>query len=192
MSESEIAKSIDVNELLAKFAALSVNSSPGVVSVPSSDKGDFVTLKFGLQHFISEAAKYRIREDSLTKTDVLAKSLTRIEKFLKAAEDQVGSDNVKAFRVPFFYEVLNNTSLEFLADEPDKTWREIIAHVRELFQIEAVSEDELFSQMLAIAPGEKITIKQALIKVISVFKRAQRESALSILPPATIIAKTIV
>jgi hypothetical protein len=41
----------------AQLNKLSLSSTPGVVAVPSGDIGEYATLRFGLQHFISEAAR---------------------------------------------------------------------------------------------------------------------------------------
>lgn len=182
----------DVTALAEKLNKLSLNATPGVVAVPSGDKGEFATLRFGLQHFVAEASKFKLRENILTKPNELATAVKKIRHYLSAAEKQIGAENVEHLRVPFFREVFCNTSLEYFAEDPDSSWREILNTICDLFEITEDDEIELFHAMLCISPCESVTIKQALIKIIGIIKKAQLDQAVGILPPAAVISRKVI
>jgi hypothetical protein len=189
MSEADNVQSIA--SLLEKFAKLNVANTPGVVAMPTADGDDYVTLKFGLQHYVNEGKKLKISESDLLSSSTLATKMLKIDRFLQAAEKQIGTDNVAAVTAPFFGEVFDKTSLADFAEE-NVTWRETLTSIRAFFQIEEVDDSHYFYDVMAINPDAKTTIKTALIKMVGLLKRAIRENAIMALPPPRIIAKKIV
>lgn len=182
----------DMTTLAQQLNKISATATPGVVTVPSGDKGDYATLRFGLQHFVAEAAKFKIKESSLIKINELSSSIKKIKNYLFAAEKQIGAENVDQLKTPFFREVLQGTSLEYFADDPNMTWRELITYICELFEINEEDEVELFNLMMNVNPTETITIKHCLIKILGIWKKASIEQAVGILPPVAVIVKRII
>lgn len=131
--------------ILKKFSDLSINT-PGLVTVPANNSGDYATLRFGLQHYLTEIAKFKFTENDTLSAAKMGEKLRKLEKYLTAAEKQIGPENVKLMHAPMVKVLFENTSMEYFA-ETSKTWRDLVEELREFFQCPAVDETSLFYEM---------------------------------------------
>lgn len=175
--------------ILKKFSELNINT-PGLVTVPANSNGDYATLRFGLQHYLTEIAKFKFNESDTLSGTKMGEKLRKLEKYLTAAEKQIGPENVKLMHAPMTKVLFENTSIEYLA-ETSKSWRDLIQDLRDFFQCPAVDETSLFYELLNI-DSSKLSVKQALIKVYGIIQKAKADSILGILPNPVIIVPKIV
>lgn len=118
----------------------------------------------------------------------MGEKLKKLEKYLLSAEKQIGPDNIKALHAPMMKVLFENTSLEYIA-ETSTEWRDLVEHLRELFQCPSVDETNLFYEMLEI-DSSKLSVKQALIKLYGIVQKAKTENVLGVLPnPLVIVPK---
>lgn len=193
-AESLPDSSVDVRALIDGVQALHVTPpvpQPGFVASLPLKSGEYATLQLGLAHFISEAKNLRLKDEMFSSPEhLLAPALLRMVRFFRGAESQVGSANVKSFTVAFFDTALSNTPFEWLALS-GQSWQEIIADIRGFFELPEEDATRFFADCLAIHPTDKLTIKQCLLKIIDIFYKAKYEHALSVLPPAPVLCRTI-
>lgn len=165
-------------------------NAPGLVTVPSNGSGDYATLRFGLQHYLTEVAKFKFSEADTLSSQKMGEKLRKLEKYLTAAEKQIGAENVKSMHSPMMKVLFEGTSMEYLA-ETSTAWRDLIEELREYFQCPPVDETSLFYELLNL-DCSKLTVKQALIKLYGIIQKAKAENVLSILPNPVIIVPKIV
>lgn len=188
-SETPSSLEDSLMSILKKFSQMNLNA-PGLVTVPANNSGDYATLRFGLQHYLTEVGKFKFTESDTLSAAKMGEKLRKLEKYLTAAEKQIGSENVQLMHSPMVKVLFENTSMEYLA-ETSKSWRELIEELREFFQCPAVDETSLFYEMLNI-DCTKLTVKQALIKIYGIIQKAKSENIVGILPNPVIIVPKIV
>lgn len=98
--------------ILKKFSQMNLNA-PGLVTVPSNNSGDYATLRFGLQHYLTEVGKFKFQEADTLSASRMGEKLRKLEKYLTAAEKQIGTENVQQMHSPMVKVLFENTSMEY-------------------------------------------------------------------------------
>lgn len=188
-SENSESNNESLLSLIKAFSQMNL-STPGLVTVPANSNGDYATLRFGLQHYLTEVAKYKFLEADTLSAKKIGEKLKKLEKYLTAAEKQIGAENIKALHGPMMKVLFEGTTLEYVA-ETSANWRDLVEHLRELFQCPPVDETNLFYEMLEIDTS-KLSVKQALIKLFGIVQKAKAENVMGVLPNPLVIVPKIV